>query len=250
MPRLLDANMEMGTVQGMQAYRFSATKIEHLGATEYTLATIAVDVTGTVIGFESELRQCLIAAVESLQKSPRSMNLLVRTVLFSSSLSHGVEEIHGFKLLGDIDPNSYLHFNPSGGTPLYDAMFSAVGATNTYAKQLMDQDFLVNGIVIVITDGDDNASKATTAMIKKEVERGIKGEEIESLIVVVVGINAQFYTHKLSKLETEVGVLYKDAGDATPSSLARLQGFISHSVSSQSQSLGTGGPSQNIAPTI
>jgi uncharacterized protein YegL len=250
MPRLIDATMATGTVRGIQAYGFSATKIEHLGATEYTLVTIAVDISGSVSGFEDELRKSVIAAVESCQKSPRSMNLLLRLILFSTSIPHGIEEVHGFKPLADIDPNAYQHFLPGGGTPLYDASFSAVGATNAYGKQLMDQDFLANGIVVVITDGDDNSSSATTAMIKKEMERGTKGEEIESLIAIVIGINATLYKHRLELLETEANMQYIDAGDASPSKLAKIAGFISQSVSSQSQSLGTGGPSQNIAATI
>src|SRR3989344_819959 len=161
MPRL-DATMQTGTIRGMQAFKFSATKIDRLGATEYTLVTIAVDVTGSVSGFEAQLRKCLIAPVDSCKKSPPSDNLLLRVILFSSSFPNGIEEIHGFKPLAEIDPNTYPQLLPSGGTPLYDASFSSVGATNAYAKQLMDQDFLVNGIVIVITDGDNNVGKATT----------------------------------------------------------------------------------------
>ena len=41
-----------------------------------------------------------------------------------------------------------------------------------------------------------------------------------------------------------------DVGDATPRKLAKLAAFVSQSISSQSQALGTGGPSQNIAATI
>ncbi|MDB5194477.1 MAG: hypothetical protein JWN50_491 [Parcubacteria group bacterium] len=250
MPRLKDATMQTGTVRGLQAFKFSGTKIGELGATEYTLVTIAVDTTGSVMGFDKELRDCLITAVDSCKKSPRSMNLLVRVIFFNSALPNGIDEIHGFKPLGDIDPSSYPDIVPDGLTPLYDACFSAVGATLAYGKQLMDQDFLANGIVIVITDGGDNVSSATTTMIKKEIERGTKGEEIESLIAIAVGVNTKFCATELAKLETEAGMKYIDAGDATKSKLAKLAGFVSQSVSSQSQSLGTGGPSQNIAATI
>ena len=89
MPRMgTDNSMETGKIgTGTQAFQFSGTRIEHLAnvATEFTLATIAVDVTGSVDGFETELRKCLIAAVESCKKSPRSNNLLLRVILFSPS---------------------------------------------------------------------------------------------------------------------------------------------------------------------
>jgi uncharacterized protein YegL len=246
----MPADMEMGTVGGKQAFKYSGVKIDKLGATEYTLVTIAVDVSGSVSGFRTELKKCLQIAVESLKRSPRSSNLLVRVGYFSTMSSQGVEEIHGFKLLKDVDPTQYPDPRCGGSTPLYIASYSAIGATNAYAKSLMDQDFLVNGIVFIVTDGGDTEGGITPQMIKKELERGVKNEEIESLIGICVGINAQGCAQYLSIMETQAGMSYIDAGDATPSKLAKLAGFISQSVSSQSQSLGTGGPSQNIAVTI
>jgi len=251
MPRMMDDTMETGKVgTGVQAFQFSGTRIEHLGATEYTLVTIAKDHTGSVEGFENELDASVAAAIESCKKSPRAGNLLLRVIYFSSSFPGGIMEVHGFKPLSEVDPKSYPKTRPGGMTPLFDATFSTVGATNAYAKKLMDQDFLANGIVFVITDGDDNASRSTTTMVKKEVERGAKGEEIESLITVLVGINAGQCTDKLDQFAKGVGMQYIDAGEATKGKLAKLAQFVSQSVSSQSQSLGTGGPSQNIAATI
>lgn len=251
MPRIMDTStMETGKIGGLQKFQFSATRIEHLGATEYTLATIAIDVTGSTEAFADELRKCLMTAVESCKKSPRSANLLLRVITFSSSLRNGIEELHGFKPLSEIDANTYPELTPCGSTPLYDALYSSVGATNAYAKKLMDQDFLANGIIFVITDGDDNTSSATVAMIKKEMDRGKRGEEIESLVGIIVGINANEFSGRLKTLETGTDMKYIDAGDATKGKLAKLAEFVSQSVSSQSQALGTGGPSQNIAATI
>jgi len=245
----LGKNMEQNTIGGT-AFKFSAIGLEHLAATEYTLVTIAVDVTGSVSGFESELRKCLVTAVESCKKSPRSNNLLLRVILFSTSLPGGIEEVHGFKPLSEIDPNAYPNLVPGGMTPLCDAAFSAVGATNEYGKDLMDQDYLANGIVFVITDGCDNDSKTTADMVKMEIEKGVKGETIESIIGIVIGVNAKQYKQELQDFSDGTSMRYLDAGDATPQKLAKLADFVSKSVSSQSQAMGTGGPSQNISATI
>lgn len=253
MPRLNKSNtMETGVIGGMQGFKFSGIRTEHLGATEYTLATIAVDVTGSVSGFENDLLNCLKEAVRSCKKSPRSDNLLLRVIKFSDSLPGGIEEIHGFKPLAEINPdNDYPDLRPGGMTPLCDATFSTVGSINSYAKKLMDDDFLANGIAFIITDGGDNSSKTTPKMIRKEIEKAVKGEEIESLVTVLIGINAQAFKTILENFQREAGIdQYIDAGDATKSKLAKLANFVSQSVSSQSQALGTGGPSQNIAATI
>lgn len=247
MPRMTDDQQYTGT--GGRGFNFTGTRIEHLGATEYTLATIAIDVTGSTSGFADELRKMLIASIDACKKSPRSENLLVRVILFSSTL--GVSEIHGFKLLSDLDPAAYPVFRPDGGTPLFDAVYSAVDATLVYGKDLKDSDFLANAIMFVITDGDDNASKVTPSEISRALQNARQKELLESIVTVLIGINASYYAGTLLKFKQDAGLdQYVDAGDATPGNLAKLGEFVSNSVSSQSQAVGTGGPSQNISATI
>lgn len=251
MPKLIDPNMETGTIGGLQQFKFSGVRTDRLGATEYTLVTIATDSTGSVSGFEADLRKAEIAAVEACKKSPRANNLLIRLFRFSTSFPGGTEEIHGFKPLSEIDPSAYPPIVPQGMTPLYDAVFSAVGATNAYAKKLFDDDFLCNGISFINTDGDNNDSSATPAMIRKEIEQAVKGEHIESLVSVLVGINVTSCKQYLEDFQRDAGLTqYIDVGDVTKGKLAKLAAFVSQSVSSQSQALGTGGPSQNIAAKI
>lgn len=249
MPRLMQEGME--THKLAQNFSFSGTRIDRLGATEYTLVTIAVDETGSVFGFNQELRSSLVSAVEACKKSPRSDNLLVRVLTFSSRYQDGVDEIHGFKLLSEIDPEAYRALNPGGLTPLCDACYSSMGAMNAYGKQLADQDFGVNGICFIITDGGENASRATMAMVKEEANKSVSGEVLESMVSILIGINTTSYSGLLSRFQQEAEITqYIDAGDATPRKLAKLAEFVSQSVSRQSQALGTGGPSTQIAATI
>jgi hypothetical protein len=246
-----DDKMENTKIPGMQGFQFSGIRTEHLGATEYTLVTIAVDVTGSLMGFENDLHKALNTAIESCKKSPRSDNLLLRNITFSTDLQNGIEEIHGFKPLAEIDPQAYPQFQPGGMTPLFDACYSCVGATNVMAKKLMDDDFQTNGIIFIITDGFDNASQATPTMIRKQIEKAITGEQIESLIVILIGINAAQYTAALEDFRQNAKIdRYMDVGEITKGKLAKLADFVSNSVSSQSQALGTGGPSQKISATI
>jgi uncharacterized protein YegL len=236
---------------GRGGFGFTGTRFDRLGATEYTLVTIAVDLSGSVDGFETQLRDMLITAVDACKKSPRSDNILVRVIMFSTRFPKSVEEIHGFKPLADIDTTKYPTLDPYGGTPLAEATYSALGATNTYAEQLADQEFGVNAIVFVITDGGENASTATMKMVKDEQRKAIASEKLESIISILIGINAQVFEKELEKFQKQAGMTqYIDAGSATPQNLAKLAAFVSRSVSSQSQALGTGGPSQNIAATI
>ena len=250
MPRLANDAMENHRIAGGN-FTFQGTRIERLGATEYTLVTIAVDETGSVMSFAKELRDMLVMAVESCKKSPRSDNLLVRVIVFGSQHKNGVKEIHGFKLLADINPADYPYIVPGGMTPLCDAVYSAIGAMNAYGEELEKNDFNANGIAFVVTDGGENASIATMQMVKDEAKKSVTGEILESMVSVLVGINAAGCADLLRAFKDEAGLThYVDAGEATKGRLAKLAGYVSQSVDSQSQALGTGGPSKLIQATI
>lgn len=246
MPRLMQTdNMQSHQVTGGGNFTFTATRVEKLGATEYTLATIAVDTTGSTASFSTELRNALVAVVEACKKSPRANNLLIRVVEFNSTIPGNVREIHGFTLLKDIDPVAYPNFQPDGMTPLNDAAYSVFGALKDYGKTLTDQDFSVNGIGVVITDGGENASTMSARAVRDQIESATREEILESLVTILVGINASSSRRLLEAWQRETGIgQYVDAGNATPKRLAKLASFVSQSISSQSQALGTGGPSQ------
>lgn len=249
MPRLTAGTMDKHTLAGN--FAFTGARISNLGATEYTLVTIMVDVTSSLDGFEKELRDMLVMAVEACKKSPRSGNLLLRVALFNSTFPKGTSELHGFKPLSEIDPAAYPQLVTRGSTPLLDASYSGIGAMNAYGKQLSDQDYLVNGITFIITDGEENSSTATMQMVRDQAKASVTGEILESHVSVLIGINAQQHAAELSRFQQEAGLTqYIDAGSATKAKLAKLAAFVSRSISSTSQSLGTGGPSTAIAAVI
>ena len=248
MPRLTD-DMQQGKLAGN--FTYTGTRIDRLGASEYTLVTIAVDETSSVAGFHDQLREMLVTSVAACKKSPRSDNLLIRVVTFSSRHNKGVNEIHGFKPLSEIDTAQYPDIRPGGMTPLCDACYSSVGAMNAYAKDLAENDYLANAIAFIITDGGENDSTATMRMVKDVCAQALQEEVLESMISILIGINAENLRAVLETFQREAGInKYRDAGDVTEGALAKLADFVSQSISSQSQALGTGGPSQNIAATI
>jgi hypothetical protein len=245
MPKLMSDSMDtMALTAAKGNFSFSTVKIEDLGATEYTLVTIALDKSGSVSGFKSDLLTALKSVVNSCKKSPRAENLLLRVIEFN----HMIDEVHGFKLLNMIDvDNDYKEPYCDGQTALNDAVFSSVGATVIYAKKLMEQDFNVNGICFVITDGCENDSKTSTSMITALTSKAKIGEEIESLISILVGINTTDCQQALDDFRQAAGMSqYVDVGNATAQRLAKLAAFVSKSISSQSQALGSGSASQPL----
>jgi hypothetical protein len=229
-------------------YGYSATPVDKLTATEYTLAVIAADGSGSTNAFRPQMEKTIRDAVEGCQKHARGDNMMIRLTEFDDSL----EERHGFKMVKQCNLADYSGCMKLGGsTALYDSAHNAVESLLDYAKRLHDQDYDVNAIVIVLTDGGDNASRFGPREIRKLVDRARQEEYLESLWMILVGINPgkdRQLTDYLDKFAREAGFdQYLDLADTSADRFAKLGGFISQSISSQSSSLGTGGPSKLIS---
>lgn len=250
MPLFSDNNMDKQ--QTASNFRFTSVGMNDLldnGATEYTLATIAVDVSGSVDAFKDELEKCIKTIIESCKRSPRSENLLVRLISFGTK----TEEIHGFKLLNSINPDDYLgSLTISGMTALVDGVLDAVEATDHMAESLIQQQYLVNGVVYVITDGCENCSAHNRTALIDAIKKVPQNEFLESLTTILIGVNTQSYDHVLKGFQMDCKMdQYVSVGDANDKNLAKLAGFISQSISSSSQALASGSPnSQSSLLTI
>jgi uncharacterized protein YegL len=250
---LLSKNLE--SLKAASGYKFSATKINDLQAAEYTLATLVIDGSDSVSSYILQLENMIKTVFNAMKKSPRADNLMLRVVRFSNDLT----EIHGFKLLSTIQESDYNGVLQVGGmTALYEATDEAIQSTAAYGKTLLAKDFSsVNGIVVVVTDGQNNRGTIQDpAVVAKSLANARKAECLESLLTILVGVTSDdsndvnsldFY---LKTFKTD-GTLdqYVSIGTATPGRIAKLAQFISQSVSSQSSSLGSGQASQPINPS-
>lgn len=245
-------NVDAGDAnQSLQGFDYTSIAIDKLGATEYTIVHIVVDKTGSVDPFKDKLEEMLIACINSCKKSPRALNLLIRTTAFNATPQEDIEELHGFTLLDTLKTDQFKgSIQPNGSTPLYAATNEALGAVLDYGTKLYDKEFLCNSIVFVITDGDDNASRGIYPSTVKETVSDIRKKEVlESIRIILIGINDQdkHFQGRLESFRKEAALdEYISVGDVTEGKLAKLAQFISQSVSSQSQALGSGGPSQPV----
>ena len=239
----LDAGMQQNTAGNFQ---YSATKLNELGATEYTLVSIISDVSGSVLSFKDEMEIALKESVKACKYSPRADNLMLRHVKFNDYVAEG----HGFKLLSQINDSDYDNsLRPSGSTALFDGVLNGVQSTGDYAKTLVAASFNVNGVIFIITDGDNNTGIATVKMVKDSLAAIQKDESLESLVTILVAVNVNdpYMSGRLQAFQKDAGISqYVELKDASKKSLAKLAAFVSKSISAQSQALGTGGPSKQL----
>lgn len=243
---LIDTDLEQ--LNAGSNYKFNATKIDKLGASEYTLVTIVVDTSSSVSYYAKQLETCLKSVLKACSKSPRKDNLLLRLVQFNDNII----ESHGFKLLNSIQESDYDGILDIGGnTALFNACHESIEATSTYGKQLTSQDFNCNAIVVVITDGENNRGKMTVNNIKKSIEKTKQSENLQSIITILVGV-----TDDDVNLNTYLKGVYEDCefsqyisiGKATPGKIAKLADFVSQSISSTSTALANNTASTPLNP--
>jgi len=227
-------------------FGFSATHLDDLGAAEYTLVAIAADASGSVGSFKADIERAIAAVAEACRASPRADNLMLRL----TSFDHEVREIHGYLPLPACDPSQYPGCLQIGGTTaLFDAAYDAVGSAVTYGKNLSDNDFEVNGIVFVITDGADNASSTTADALRQGLLATVQQEALESLLTILVGVNVDRSTSKLlGQVKRDAGFdRYIELSHANAKTLAKLADFVSRSIGAQSKALGTGRASSSLS---
>jgi len=241
------------TVQIQGGFEYTNTAIDKLDSTTYTLGTLVIDVTGSLCGWEDELKMIATRIVEKLKGEDTAKNILWRVIIFSSSI--GVRELHGFRLLQDIDPvRDYPELICGGMTNLFDATGSAIEATLVEGRRLYDEELDVNAITVLLTDGDENDSRKikTAAEIKEKTDAAIRGEQVESYRTILVGVNtgdktswATHVTKKLNDFKDEAGLTeYIDMKDFDEKAIKKIILQVSSITSDTSKQLGSGGPSQ------
>jgi len=245
MPKLMNCS-DTTVLQTVSNFGFTAQRPDdkNLGASEYTIVNMLVDVSGSVQPFKAQLEKAYKEIIEACKKNPRSENLLVRGATFNTNIN----ELHGFVTLDNIDP-SKISFHPSGGTALYDAALEGIETVVTYGTQLGSLDYQVNGLIILATDGEENSSSiGTLSKIKTALESARKSEKLESIKMILIGIGDDITVKTyLDGFTNTVGLdQYVHIDNTDAKGLAKLADFVSRSISSSSQSLGTGGPSRNL----
>lgn len=232
-------------------FGFSAVSIDDLESSGYTLATIVCDRSGSTSGFQDAMEAALKSSVEALRKHPNSESIMVRVLTIDSEC----EEQHGFIPLPDVDTDRYDGMLAARGmTCLFDGCVNGAQAASQYGRQLLQDRYNANGILIVITDGMNNAGKfaaeSDVSHVKKAFDDTKLTECLESFTTVLIAVNVENIGvgAGLRKFHADAGFTADmiELKDASPATIAKIGEFITDSVSSTSTSLGTGAASQSI----
>lgn len=232
------------TVPGSN-YGYTGLPINQIQSFKNTLAIGLLDESGSTDAYKRPMELAVKEVVKSLQDSPEADQLMYRQCHFAT----GFREHHGFMPLVQINLDQYDGcYISNGQTTLYDSIVRVIHETLDYAKRQSASRYLCNAIIYIITDGRDYGSILKQADVKKALEEAIACEELESLFTVLIGVNDKIDIQQdLEAFQKNVGITkYIPLKDASQKSLSRLTNWLSQQISSQSQQVGSGQPSQSL----
>lgn len=232
-------------------FGFTATT-QDLESAGYTLADLVIDLSGSVQSFLPNIEAAVLGAIKILQNDPKKDSILIRITTFSSDIT----EVMGYKPVLSFDPSSLKGIFKAGGyTALFDAIISGAEAAANYGQELRKGDYDSNGILIVITDGENNSGRyrasvgspdydSQVELVSQALKMPHRKECLESYISVLVAVKLD------SATESRLRTFHTQAGFTHPfistDDIDSLKVSISSAISSQSAFQGTGGPSTKI----
>jgi hypothetical protein len=147
--------------------------LNQLATNEVTLAMNIMDMSGSMHSHANDLiRAYNDDYLGAMAGSTAVDDILVSTIVFDNQ----VELLHGYVNLGDAPQLNRGNYDPDGTTALYDAVASGMTNMVLYAQQLRQSGVMVRCIIIVYSDGEDNASKQTAASVRRAAHDLLKHE--------------------------------------------------------------------------
>lgn len=264
-------------------------ELDEIGVTQYSLFGLAFDRSGSTYSYTTPMERAANIILKASKLNPRADNMMIRSLAFSESAVEIPPNLPGFQLLHDLAPGDFDPKNdsdlpatfsgqlgPQGSTALIEAGVNLADSIAEYGGRMVDDnDYLVNGGMFIMTDGLNNAGKfqATDGSdnhhLKEAMARIMSEEKLESFqaFLIAVGVQEAHKRAALKQLAADCGftpiphpdpakakagetVPFIDVVDVSADGLAKFAQWVSESISSTSQALGSGGPSQPVSATF
>lgn len=249
MPKLL-GKTPMEAHDLIQQYKYTGQPMDKLGGSKYTLVTLALDMSPSIEEFVPDMEQMCGTIIKACQRDPNKESIMFRFTGFHEK----VLELQGFTELRHYDPDQFQGAIKVGNsTALFEATYEAILATDNYGEELVNADCMCNAVLFILTDGKNmingHASPNLISQKIKEIRADEGARTVESINTILVGASDRpDVTDALERFQKTAELAqFVRMGEANESNLANLGNFVSQSVSSTSQALGSGGPSAPLS---
>lgn len=178
---ILINNLMPMTVQGAQGA--GAGSLNGDSATVYLRI---IDRSASMDDVGSALRDAANMQLRALAASKDGDSILMSTWLFNEKSTL----LHTFVPLANAILLNQSNYAPSGTTALFNATLDGLTSLVAYVQQLLSSGVTVKVVVVIFTDGEDNAHRATANEVKTVID-GLTQQEIYTIACVAFGADGK-----------------------------------------------------------
>lgn len=213
----------LGGTGGFNIGNFDPSAIQE---DEVILVAIAMDVSPSIQSFEAHLNEAFKSFIEELQQSHVASKVMVKIIDFNGE----VTERTGYIPITQVDPKAYIFKASGGSTALVDGAKKAIEATVDYRTHLEATGINVKTLVFVITDGEENSSKAKASDVAAILDNINKEERnVFSFETILFGIGTN--AHSFENSQKSMHFKHLAVVGQSAKEIRKMIGFISASVS-------------------
>jgi len=207
--------------------------VDDIDSEDITLVAVVLDASFSMHPY----RDAVIDAynnhfLKPLSGAKNAQSIQVSTWDFSRSLGRdNVRLIHGYTPVPDCGKLTRNLYDPDGETPLNDAVYHAQTGMIGYGQTLRDAGVRTKCIIVVLSDGGENASKVSASKVRT-ISEDLLRQEIYVLSYIFFGDESQGDQYAKNIGFPSQHRITASLGD---SEIRRIFGTVSASVISASQ---------------
>lgn len=163
--------------------------------------------------------------LDALTKSKSRDDIIVGATLLNGGVYHPVCALKDAKRLDN-------HFNPNGGTPLYDRVIQTCENVVLKCKEFQDTGASFKGVIVIVTDGNDEGSRAGAQHVKAALEP-LLAKEIVSVVALGISDGSTDFRKVFQSMGIPDNLILTVSDD--PSSIRKAFGVVSRATAAASQ---------------
>lgn len=160
-------------IDGLDEIEIANTSIDDIDSENINLMFLAIDNSGSMGTYESDMRVSLSDFKDALENSKEAEEILVARADFDDSVVIG-----GYKKITEFDTS----FNANGCTAMFDAIVIGAEKLKEYRDFLKNEGMRVKAVFSVFSDGMDNASNHSFSEAKDTISY-LNKEEITTAFI-------------------------------------------------------------------
>lgn len=153
--------------------------VDDIDSEEVTLVTVVIDASDSMHSYAGDvLKQYKEQFLDPLRGAKNAESILVSVWVFSGNRgADKVRLIHGYTPVPDCQDLTSADYSPNGMTPLRDAVMKGITGLVNYGQTLRDNGTRTKSIVLVLSDGWENASGVSGAKVRRLSEDVLRAQE-------------------------------------------------------------------------